>query len=77
MNGRFTFTGGSSLTIGKPVMISQSSGSITGKGTRRDENEMDHLSISGIVTTASIIECYWSSPTRVRGNFKFDYMVSS
>ena len=76
-NGRFIITSPCPVIVGKPVMISQANGPYTGKGARSDEAEMDHMSVSGKVTSASIIECFWSSPTKVWKNFKFDYMVSS
>lgn len=75
-NGKFYITS-AGLTIGKPVLIQQASGSYTGKGTRTDEAEMDGLTVTGKVTSASSIECFWSSRNRVRKNFKFDYFVSA
>lgn len=72
--GRFNITD-SGLTVGKPVHIAQANGPYTGKGARADEAEMDHMAVSGKVTSATNIECYWACPTRVRGNFKFDYAV--
>jgi hypothetical protein len=75
--GRFTIGGLSGLTVGKPVIVQQASGPYTGKGTRADEAEMDMLVVSGKVISATTIECFWNSAGgRVRGNFKFDYMVS-
>lgn len=74
--GKFNITS-SDLTIGKPVMIQQASGSYTGKGTLTDEAEMDGLTVTGKVTSASNIECFWSSRNKVWKNFKFDYFVSA
>jgi len=74
--GKFTISG-SGLTVGKPVLIQQASGPYTGKGTRADEAEMDQVSVTAKVTDATTITAYWTSARRVRGNFKFDYQVSS
>lgn len=65
------------LTVGKPVLVSQANGPYTGKGSRSDEAGMDHLSVGGKVTSATNIECFWSSPTFVKDNFKFDWAVSA
>lgn len=73
-SGRFTITG-ITLTIGKPVLIQQANGPYTNKGTRADEAEMDHVIVSGKVISATVIECFWKSPTWVKGKFKFDCFV--
>jgi hypothetical protein len=75
--GRFTVTGLSGLTIGKPVIISQAVGPYTGKGTRADEAEMDGLIVKAAVTAADTITAYWNSATFVKGNFKFNYLVGA
>lgn len=75
--GKFQITGLAGLTPGKAVLIRQAVGPYTGKGTREDEAEMDGLVVSGKVFDATTIDAYWSSPTKVRGNFKFDYLVSA
>jgi hypothetical protein len=74
--GKFTIAG-AGMTVGKPVLIAQAVGPYTGKGTRADEAEMDQVTVTGAVTDASTITAYWSSPRRVRGNFKFNYQVSA
>lgn len=74
--GRF-IVAGVGMTIGKPVLIQQASGPYTGKGSRADEAEMDHVSVSAKVISATVIEAYWNSSGPVRGNRKFDYQVSA
>jgi len=74
--GRFNITS-SGLVTGKDVLIKQANGGYTGKGTRADEAEMDGLVVSGKVTSATNIECYWHSPTKVWKNFKFVYAISA
>lgn len=74
--GKFTIAG-TGMTTGKPVLINQAVGPYTGKGTRADEAEMDQVSVSASVTSATVITAYWSSPRRVRGNFKFNYAVGA
>jgi hypothetical protein len=65
------------LTAGKPVYIQQANGPYTGKGTREDEAEMDQLRVTGKVLDATTIQCFWEADHRVRGNFKFNYLVSA
>ena len=66
---------GVGMTPGDPVLIVQASGPYTGKGTREDESEMDGLSVSAKVFSATIIRCFWRSWWKVKGNFKFDYAI--
>jgi len=74
--GRFDIAG-SGMTVGKPVLIGQANGPYTGKGTLEDEAEMDQVTVTGKVFSATVIRCYWESNHQVRGNFKFDYAVSA
>ena len=73
-SGKFNITS-SGLTTGKHILITQANGPYTGKGTLTDESEMDAITATGKVTSATNIECYWRSPTKVRGNVKFAYAV--
>jgi hypothetical protein len=75
--GKFTITGLSGLTIGKPVIISQAVGPYTGKGTLADESEMDGLIVKAVVTAVDVITAYWNAMTRVKGNVKFNYLVGA
>jgi len=75
-SGTFTIAG-TGLTVGKPVFIQQASGPYTGKGTLADEAEMDQVTVTGKVVSPTLIRCFWQSRWRVRGNFKFDYVVGS
>lgn len=75
-NGNFTITT-SGLTSGKSVLIQQAVGPYTGKGTLADEAEMDGLSVSASTTSTTTIKAYWTSPSPVKGNFKFNYLVSA
>lgn len=74
--GKFQIAG-AGMTPGKPVLIQQAAGPYTGKGTRADEAEMDNIEVRAYVLDATHIQAYWSSRTRVRGNFKFNYAVSA
>lgn len=74
-SGKFNLTG-SGLTVGKAVLIRQANGPYTNKGAFTDEAEMDSVEVSGKVTSATNIECFWRSRTLVARNFKFDYAVS-
>ena len=74
--GKFTIAG-TGLTIGKPVSIAQAVGPYTGKGTRADEAEMDGLVVKASVTAADTITAYWNAATRIKGNFKFNYLVGA
>ena len=75
-SGKFNITS-SGLTIGKMVNVYQAVGPYTSKGTLADETEMDILTITGKVTSATNIVCYWNSATFVKGNYKFNYVVST
>lgn len=75
-SGKFQIAG-AGMTPGKPVYIQQAAGPYTGKGTRADEAEMDNIEIKAYVLDATHIQAYWSSRTRIRGNFKFNYAVSA
>jgi hypothetical protein len=74
-SGRFTLAG-TGMTVGKPVMIQQATGPYTGKGTRADEAEMDQVSVTAKVLSATVIEAFWQARGRVRGSIKFDYFVA-
>ena len=76
ISGTFDITGLSGLTPGNPVMIHQTAGAYTGKGTLSDEAELDVLKVSAFVFDASTIRAYWHSLTgMVAGNFKFCYFI--
>lgn len=76
LSGSFDITT-SGLTIGKPVLINQAVGPYTGKGTRSDEAEMDVLTATAEVISATIIRVYWHSIYPVLGNFKFNYLIGA
>jgi hypothetical protein len=78
-SGSFTITGLSGLTPGAPVIINQLPGPYTGKGLAAnvDESEMDGLTVTGYVVSATVVQAYWNSVTKVRGNFKFAYIVGA
>jgi hypothetical protein len=75
-SGHFTISS-SGLTANKPVFIQQAAGPYTNKGTRFDEAEMDGLVVTAKVRDTTTIDVYWSSRTKVRGNFKFNYLVGA
>lgn len=74
-SGHAQITGLAGLTAGKQVLIEQAPGPYTGKGTRTDEAEMDAISATAVVLNAGTIDVYWNSQYRVRGNYKFNYLV--
>lgn len=76
-SGHVQITGLAGLTPGKAVLIQQAAGPYTGKGTRADEAEMDLVEATAKVLNANTIDIYWNSRYRVRGNFKFQYAVST
>jgi len=75
-SGSFTITS-TGLTPSKSVSIQQAVAPYTGKGTLADETEMDMLTVTGATTSTTNIQCYWNSPTFVKGNFKFNYIISA
>lgn len=65
------------LTADQHVVIEQVNGPYTGKGTLADEAEMDQISVTGQAISSTVIQCYWTSPTLVKGSFKFAYTLVS
>ena len=66
----------SGQTTGKPVFVSKAAGPYTGKGTRADEAEMDEVTATGYVVSATQIDVFWQARHGpVRGNMKFAYLV--
>lgn len=76
LSGTFDITG-SGFVADMPVLINQSNGPYTDKGTLADEAEMDSLTVTGRTTSDTNIQCFWRSDTFVMGNFKFDYLVGA
>lgn len=74
-SGHFDITGLVGATVGKNVMIQQSAGPYTGKGTLADEAEMDQVQVTASVTSPTTIRAYWIATGAVIGNFKFTYMI--
>lgn len=74
-SGRFTIAD-ANLTANTPMIAVQGGNTITGKGTRTDENEMDNIDFRGVVTSAGNATVYWTSPTYVRGIFRVNYRSS-
>lgn len=67
---------GTGFVAGKPIMISQSSGPYTGKGTYLDEIEMDQITVSGSVINTTTIQCNWGSNGRyIKGFVGFNYWI--
>jgi hypothetical protein len=75
-SGKFTISG-VGMAIGKPVLIQKAVGPYTGKGTRADEAEMDAITATGSVTSATEITAYWQASGPVRGNYKFSYAIGA
>lgn len=76
-SGRFTVTGLSGLTVGKPVMMTQAVGPYTGKGTLADEAEMDQVTVAASVTAADAITGYWRSASPMLGSVKFHTIIGA
>jgi hypothetical protein len=74
-SGKFTITDATITATGKVVAI-QAGGPYTGKGTLGDEAEMDTVSVA-VTPAAGSATAYWRSQTAVRGNFKFNYQVTT
>lgn len=72
--GKFTITD-AAILAGSQIIVAQSADVPTGKGTRADENEMDHIDCRATVTGAGAADVYWSSRTLVRGNFRFNWIA--
>jgi hypothetical protein len=75
-SGKFTING-AGLSIGQPVLIQKATGPYTGKGARADEAEMDAITATAAVTSATEITAYWQASGPVRGNIKFNYAIGA
>lgn len=76
-SGTFTIAG-SGMTVGRPVVVQQHPGPYTGKGTLADEAEMDHIDVTALVETSTVIRAYWHVASQngpVVGNVKFAYAI--
>lgn len=65
--------------IGKPVIIQQAPGPYEGKGDYADEAEMDLITSTASVLSASVIRAYWTCSPKggpIKGHIKFQYAVS-
>lgn len=74
--GSFTISG-SGFVVGKSVVITQSCGPYTGKGSIPDEVSMDQLTVSAYVVNSTTINAYWGSGSKVVGYYEFDYWQSA
>lgn len=74
-SGSFTITDADITATGR-VNVQQAGGPYTGKGTLGDEAEMDSLDVAATPATGTA-KAYWNSRTAVRGNFKFNYQVTT
>lgn len=75
-SGSFTIGGLSGLIVNRPIMIQQSNGPYTGKGTLDDDSQMDVICVTAYALDSTTIKANWTSPTGpVRGNFKFNYLL--
>jgi hypothetical protein len=74
-SGSFDITGLAGLTPGAPVLIQQSAGPYTGKGTLADESE-DMITANAYVLDSATIRVYWQAvKSPVMGNIKFNYSI--
>jgi len=78
-DGSFDITGLSGLVADKQVIVNQSNAVYTGKGTLKDEVEMDQAYASGYVLSATSIRVRWACGRFgvLKGNVKFNYLVSA
>lgn len=74
-SGRFTIADASFL-VGHQLYVAQGGDPISTKGTLADENDMDALTLRGVVTGAGAATVYWSSQTYVKGRFPINYRSS-
>jgi hypothetical protein len=76
-SGHFALTGLSGLTIGKDVIVVQTSQPIAAKGGARDELEMDAITATGYVASATTINVYWNATGTVVGPYAFAYQAGA
>lgn len=68
-DGSFTVAG-AGMTVGKPVIFHHA----TGPGGERDG---DKPICTGVVTSATVIQAYWTCPVGVSGTHTFSYQVGA
>jgi len=78
-DGTFDITGLSGLTADKQVLVNQAVAVYTGKGTLKDEAEMNQCYAAGYVLNTTTIRVYWHCGhwSNLKGNVKFNYAVSA
>jgi hypothetical protein len=74
-SGSVTVGGLTGLIVGKPVVMWQALESVTGKGDLSDNAELEGVSASGIVSSATEIAVTWWAKSPVAGIVKFNYLI--
>lgn len=74
-SGKFTITD-AAISAASKVVVTQAGGAYTGKGAQTDEAEMGVVSCAALAGSGSAT-VYWTSPSFVKGNVKFFYLVGS
>lgn len=75
-SGSFSIIG-TGLPVGAAVLIAKAAGPFQGKGTRADEAEMDLITASARVISATEIRVFWQSRGPVRGFVNFIYQIGA
>lgn len=57
------------------VSITQAAAIYTDKGTLYDESEMDQVNVNAYISARKTIKAFWTSKTKVKGYFKFNYKI--
>jgi hypothetical protein len=70
-SGNFTITNAGITNLSR-MLITLAGEAPTGKGTKADELEMDSITLMPERCTAGSCLVRWSSPTWVKGNYKFN-----
>lgn len=76
VSGSFVISGLAGLTLGQPIMIQQTAGPYTNKGTLEDVAEEPVWCTARVASTSSI-NVYWQSSRPLSGNVKFAYLVAT
>lgn len=70
-SGHADIVTGLTLTPGQDIRVQQLGGPYAGKGTLRDEAEMDGVTASGYAVNTNTVRIYWNATGSVKGYFRF------
>lgn len=74
-SGSFDITGLVDLFATRTIIVTQTAGPYTGKGTLADEAEMDQVTVTTYPLNTTTARCYWVGSGMMAGKIKFNYQI--